>query len=250
MSFGSTPACRKLGGVNIQELREQALEANLALPQHGLVVFTWGNASAYDPATDLLAIKPSGVEYKNLTLESLVVLEVSSGRIVEGRLKPSSDTPTHLVLAREFGVGGIVHTHSRYAAAWAQAGLDLPCYGTTQADYFVGTIPCTRSLNPEEIEAGYEHHTGLVIVEEFRRRQLDPADIPAVLLRNHASFVWGNSPHEAVHNAVVLEEVAQMALYSRLLNPSLSEIPRALLDKHYTRKHGPQAYYGQDNHSQ
>lgn len=228
-----------------KELREQALEANLALPRQGLVVFTWGNASAYDKAADLLAIKPSGVAYEDLTPESMVLLEVSSGRVVEGDLRPSSDTPTHLVLARDFGVGGIVHTHSRYATVWAQAGLDLPCYGTTQADYFSGTVPCTRDLRPEEIAQGYEHHTGLVIIEEFRRRGVKPGDVPAVLLRHHASFVWGKDAREAVHNAVVLEEVAQMALYARLLNPGLSEIPAALLEKHYRRKHGPDAYYGQ-----
>mgnify|MGYP001770972309 FL=1 len=228
-----------------KELREQALEANLALPEYGLVVFTWGNASAYDQASDLIAIKPSGVEYKDLTAQSMVVLEVSSGKTVDGDLKPSSDTPTHLVLAREFGAGGIVHTHSRYATAWAQAGLDLPPYGTTQADYFGGTVPCTRDLTPEEIQAGYEHHTGLVIVEEFRRRHINPQEVPAVLLRNHASFVWGKNPHEAVHNAVVLEEVAHMALLSRMLNPNLPEMSRGLLEKHHSRKHGPDAYYGQ-----
>ena len=228
-----------------KELREQALEANSALPGYGLVTFTWGNASAYDQSADLLAIKPSGVDYEHLTAESMVVLEVSSGKVVEGKLKPSSDTPTHLVLAREFGVGGIVHTHSRYAAVWAQAGLDLPPYGTTQADYFGGTVPCTRDLTSEEIRAAYEHNTGLVIVEEFRRRGINPADIPAVLLRNHASFVWGRDASEAVHNAVVLEEVAHMALFSRLLNPGLAEMPSALLEKHYRRKHGPDAYYGQ-----
>lgn len=228
-----------------KELREQALEANLALPKYGLVVFTWGNASAYDKSADLLAIKPSGVDYEHLTVESMVVLEVSSGKVVEGKLRPSSDTPTHLVLAREFGVGGIVHTHSRYAAVWAQAGLDLPCYGTTQADYFSGTVPCTRDLTPEEIASAYEHHTGLAIAEEFRRRGIHPGDIPGVLLRNHASFVWGRDAPEAVHNAVVLEEVAHMALFSRLLNPGLAEMPSALLEKHYRRKHGPDAYYGQ-----
>ncbi|WP_240631193.1 L-ribulose-5-phosphate 4-epimerase AraD [Meiothermus granaticius] len=228
-----------------KELREQALEANLALPRQGLVVFTWGNASAYDPAADLLAIKPSGVPYEDLTAQSMVLVEVSSGRVVEGNLRPSSDTPTHLVLAQEFGVGGIVHTHSRYATVWAQAGLDLPCYGTTQADYFSGIIPCTRDLRPEEISQGYEHYTGLAIVEEFHRRRINPTDVPAVLLRNHASFVWGKNAGEAVHNAVVLEEVAQMALYARLLNPNLREIPAALLEKHYRRKHGPDAYYGQ-----
>ncbi|PZA06228.1 L-ribulose-5-phosphate 4-epimerase [Meiothermus sp. PNK-Is4] len=230
-----------------KELRERALEANLALPRYGLVVFTWGNASAYDPTTGLLAIKPSGVAYEDLRIESMVVVEVSSGRVVEGDLRPSSDTPTHLVLAREFGVGGIVHTHSPYATAWAQAGLDLPCYGTTQADYFGHTIPCTRDLTPEEIRQSYEYHSGQVIVEEFRRRGINPCDVPAVLLRNHASFVWGKDAKEAVHNAVVLEEVARMALYARLLNPDLSEIPPALLQKHYRRKHGPDAYYGQNN---
>jgi L-ribulose-5-phosphate 4-epimerase len=228
-----------------KELREQALEANLALPRYGLVVFTWGNASAYDPAAGLMAIKPSGVAYEDLSVHSMVVVEVSSGRVIEGSLRPSSDTPTHLALAREFGVGGIVHTHSRYATAWAQAGLDLPCYGTTQADYFGDTIPCTRGLTSEEINQGYEHYSGQVIIEEFRRRGLNPNDVPAVLLRHHASFVWGKNAKEAVHNAVVLEEVARMALYARVLNPKLSEIPEALLKKHYRRKHGVGAYYGQ-----
>ncbi len=228
-----------------RELREQALEANLALPKHGLVVFTWGNASAVDKGADLMAIKPSGVPYDALKADDLLLLEVSSGRVVEGTLRPSSDTPTHLVLARAFDVGGIVHTHSRYATAWAQAGLDLPAYGTTQADYFMGTVPVTRDLTPDEVNAGYEEHTGHVIVETFAERGLNPRDVPGVLLRGHASFVWGRSADDAVHNAVVLEEVAHMAYLARTLNPALAELPAHVLDKHYTRKHGAGAYYGQ-----
>ena len=232
-----------------QTLREQAFEANLALVRHGLVIFTWGNASARDFERGLMAIKPSGVEYDSLRPEDMVVLEIETGAVVEGgRLKPSSDTPTHLRLYRAFpAAGGIIHTHSRQATAWAQAGRDLPCLGTTHADYFHGSVPCTAEMTPAEIRegAGYEHNTGEVIVREFAERGLDPAAMPAVLVRGHAPFAWGKTAADAVHNAVVLEEVAGMALQTAIINPELPHLPRVLLDKHFMRKHGPGAYYGQ-----
>jgi L-ribulose-5-phosphate 4-epimerase len=227
-----------------KELREQAYEANLALPRYGLVLFTWGNASAIDHREGLLAIKPSGVEYDGLRPEHMVVLDFN-GRIVEGELRPSSDTPTHLELARAFKVGGVVHTHSRHATMWAQAGLDLPCYGTTQADYFWGAVPCTRSLRDDEVAEHYELHTGTVIVETFRSRGLDPGDVPGALVRNHAPFTWGVDAAAAVYHACVLEEVARLALGTRLLNSESEPLPEMVLNKHHSRKHGPDAYYGQ-----
>jgi len=228
-----------------KELREQAYEANMALPRHGLVLFTWGNASAIDHHEGLLAIKPSGVEYDELRPEHMVVLDLG-GRVVEGDLRPSSDTPTHLELARELGVGGVVHTHSRHATMWAQAGLDLPCYGTTQADYFRGAVPCTRGLRDDEVAERYEHHTGVVIVEALRSRGLDPGDVPGVLVRNHAPFTWGADASDAVYHARVLEEVARLALGTVLLNTESGPLPEVVLDKHHHRKHGPNAYYGQE----
>jgi L-ribulose-5-phosphate 4-epimerase len=227
-----------------KELREQAYEANLELPRRGLVLFTWGNASAIDHRAGLLAIKPSGVDYDELRPEHMVVLDFS-GRIVEGQLRPSSDTPTHLELARAFKVGGVVHTHSRYATMWAQAGLDLPCYGTTQADYFWGAVPCTRPLHDNEVANHYEYHTGTVIVETFRSRGLDPSDVPGTLVRNHAPFTWGADAAAAVYHASVLEEVARLALGTHLLNAETGLLPEVVLDKHHRRKHGPDAYYGQ-----
>lgn len=235
--------------MNHQTIREQAYEANMAVVKHGLVIFTWGNASSYDAQTGFMAIKPSGVAYEELSPSNMVVLEVQSGnKIDSANLKPSSDTATHLALYRAFkGIGGIVHTHSPQATAWAQAGLDLPCYGTTHADYFYGAIPCTAAMTPEEIYegAGYEHNTGEIIVREFKRRGIDPMDVPAVLVRNHAPFVWGKSADGAAHNAVVLETVAAMARNTVTLAPRTMPISQALLDKHFKRKHGPGAYYGQ-----
>lgn len=228
----------------LKELREEAYEANMSLPRLGLVLFTWGNASAIDHDEGLLAIKPSGVEYDELRPEHVVVLDLD-GRVIEGDLRPSSDTPTHLELARAFGVGGVVHTHSRHATMWAQAGLDLPCYGTTQADYFRGSVPCTRHLRDDEVADHYEHHTGTVIVETFASRGLDPGNVPGALVRNHAPFTWGPDANAAVHNACVLEEVARLALGTHLLNAQSRPLPEAVLDKHHSRKHGPHAYYGQ-----
>lgn len=228
----------------LKDLREQAHEANMALPRLGLVLFTWGNASAIDHERGLMAIKPSGVDYDGLRPEHMVVLDLE-GRVVEGALRPSSDTPTHLELARAFGAGGVVHTHSRHATMWAQAGLDLPCYGTTQADYFRGAVPCTRHLRDDEVAERYEHHTGAVIVETFASRGLDPEDVPGTLVRNHAPFAWGADAAAAVHNACVLEEVARLALGTRILNAESAALPETVLNKHHRRKRGPDAYYGQ-----
>ncbi len=236
--------------MELKALREQACEANLDLVRHGLVLFTWGNASARDFERGLMAIKPSGVPYDRLKPETIVVLEVETGKPTDPTpYRPSSDTATHLCLYRAFPqVGGVVHTHSRQATAWAQAGRDLPCLGTTHADYFYGAIPCTPALSEAEIQGGqgYEHNTGEVIVAEFQRRGLDPLEMPAVLVRGHAPFVWGKDVAAAVHNAVVLEEVAGMGLHTAVLSRALQPLPRALLDKHFKRKHGPGAYYGQE----
>ncbi len=227
--------------MDIKELKQRVLEANLLLPKYGLVTFTWGNVSQYDRETGLVAIKPSGVEYDSMTAEDIVVLDLQ-GNIVDGRLRPSSDAPTHLELYRNFdGIGGIVHTHSRYATAFAQAGMDIPSLGTTHGDYFYGDIPCTRSMTPEEIGSEYELETGRVIVECCK----EYADIPAALVRNHAPFVWGKDGMEAVHNSVVLEELSAMAWLTLSLNPKVQNMSQELLDKHYLRKHGANAYYGQ-----
>lgn len=228
------------------ELKEKVLEANLLLPRHGLVTFTWGNVSEIDRAAGVIAIKPSGVDYDKMRAEDIVILDLD-GNKVEGKLKPSSDAPTHVVLYKAFAeVGGIVHTHSAYATSWAQAGMGIPCYGTTHADYFYGTIPCARSLTAEEIGNEYEKNTGLVIVETFKELGKDPMAVPGVLCVNHGPFTWGKDSYEAVHNAVVLEEVAKMALRARLINPSIAEAPQTIQDKHYFRKHGKNAYYGQN----
>ncbi|KML67035.1 L-ribulose-5-phosphate 4-epimerase [Pectobacterium peruviense] len=230
----------------LETLKKQVLEANLALPQHHLVTFTWGNVSAVDRQRGLMVIKPSGVEYSAMTLEDMVVVELESGKVIEGTKKPSSDTDTHRVLYLEFAdIGGIVHTHSRHATIWAQAGKDIPAWGTTHADYFYGSIPCTRLMTDEEINGRYEWDTGTVIVETFRQRGISPADVPAVLVNSHGPFAWGKDADNAVHNAVVLEELAYMGIFSRQLTPQLGEMQQTLLDKHYLRKHGKNAYYGQ-----
>ncbi|UJR64612.1 L-ribulose-5-phosphate 4-epimerase [Dickeya zeae] len=230
----------------LEELKIQVLEANLALPRHQLVTFTWGNVSAVDRERGLMVIKPSGVEYDVMTAQDMVVVELESGRVVEGQRKPSSDTDTHRVLYLAFSsLGGIVHTHSRHATIWSQAGKDLPAWGTTHADYFYGPIPCTRLMTEAEINGRYEWETGQVIVETFRERGLSPQDIPAVLVNAHGPFAWGADAHNAVHNAVVLEEIAYMGIFSRQLTPTLEPMQSTLLDKHYLRKHGKNAYYGQ-----
>ncbi|MBE5202367.1 L-ribulose-5-phosphate 4-epimerase [Pectobacterium quasiaquaticum] len=230
----------------LETLKKQVLKANLALPQHNLVTFTWGNVSAVDRQRGLMVIKPSGVEYSAMTLEDMVVVELESGNVVEGTKKPSSDTDTHRVLYLEFAeIGGIVHTHSRHATIWAQAGKDIPAWGTTHADYFYGPIPCTRLMADAEINGRYEWETGRVIVETFRQRGISPVDVPAVLVNSHGPFAWGKDADNAVHNAVVLEELAYMGIFSRQLTPQLGEMQQTLLDKHYLRKHGKNAYYGQ-----
>ena len=227
----------------LAELREAVLEANLELQRRGLILYTFGNASGIDRGEGLVAIKPSGVPYEAMQASDLVITDLD-GRIVEGRLKPSSDLDTHLELYREFtGIGGVVHTHSEFATAWAQAGTAIPCYGTTHADYFNGGVPVTPPLNDEQIAGDYELNTGRVIVERFRG--LDPMATPAVLVAGHAPFAWGRTAAEAAHNAVVLEYVARMAYRSRQINPGLGEVSPALLRRHYERKHGPNATYGQ-----
>lgn len=230
----------------LEQLKQQVLDANLALPKHHLVTFTWGNVSAIDRESGRVVIKPSGVEYDGMQAEDMVVVDLASGHVVEGNKKPSSDTATHLALYRAFPhIGGIVHTHSRHATIWSQAGLDLPPWGTTHADYFYGTVPCTRLMNQDEIEGDYEHETGEVIIETFTQRDIDPMQVPAVLVHSHGPFAWGCDAADAVHNAVVLEECAYMGIFSRQLMPEIDSMQRALLDKHYLRKHGAGAYYGQ-----
>ena len=229
----------------LEQLKQEVLEANLELPKYGLVTFTWGNVSAIDRESNLMVIKPSGVEYDNMTAEDMVVVDVATGKVVEGKHKPSSDTPTHLELYRAFpNVGAVVHTHSRWATSFAQAGKGIIPLGTTQADYFYGEIPCTRAMTPEEIAGEYEKETGTVIIEAFKG--VDPMSIPAVLVKSHGPFAWGKTAKEAVHNAVVLEEIAFMNLQATILNPGVSPMQQELLDKHYLRKHGKNAYYGQN----
>ncbi|WP_308635497.1 L-ribulose-5-phosphate 4-epimerase [Paenibacillus silvisoli] len=229
----------------LERLKQEVLEANLDLPKYHLVTFTWGNVSGIDRESGLVVIKPSGVPYEKLKLEDLVVVDLE-GNKVEGALKPSSDTATHLVLYKAFPhIGGIVHTHSPWATSWAQAGRPIPALGTTHADYFYGEVPITRAMTREEIENGYELETGNVIVETFK--DLDPAQVPSVLVNSHAPFNWGKDAHEAVHNAVVLEEVAKLALHTYVLNPGIGPMDQTLLDKHFLRKHGAGAYYGQTN---
>lgn len=230
----------------LEALKQQVLQANLLLPKYNLVTFTWGNVSGVDRETGLMVIKPSGVEYDCLTPEDMVVVSLQTGERVEGRWKPSSDTPTHVALYNAFAdCGGIVHTHSRWATSFAQAGRGIPAYGTTQGDYFYGEIPCTRKMTPAEIGGSYELETGNVIVETFRSRQISPSRIPAALVHSHGPFAWGGDALDAVHNAAVLEECAFMALHALMLNPGLAPMQQELLDKHYLRKHGEHAYYGQ-----
>ncbi|MFW8632956.1 L-ribulose-5-phosphate 4-epimerase [Vibrio natriegens] len=227
----------------MKTLRHQVWQANMDLQRHNLVTFTWGNVSGIDRESGLVVIKPSGVEYSELSAENMVVVDLQ-GEIIKGNLKPSSDTATHLELYRQFpSIGGIVHTHSSYATSWAQAGAAIPAFGTTHADYFYGHIPCARALTQQEIESDYELNTGKVIVETIGAT--DPMAIPGILVREHAPFTWGTDPHNAVHNAVVVEEVAKMAFRTLSINPSTLPIPQTLLDKHYLRKHGKDAYYGQ-----
>ena len=227
----------------LEALKQKVYEANMDLPKYGLVVFTWGNVSAIDRESGLVVIKPSGVNYETMKPEDMVVVDLE-GNVVEGSLRPSSVTPTHVELYKAFpNVGGIVHTHSSWATSWAQAGRGIPCYGTTHADYFYGEIPCARVLTPEEVEEAYEKNTGKVIIEAFEDR--DPMSVPGVLCTSHGPFSWGKDAAEAVHNAVVLEEVAKMATRTEMLNPQVKPAVQYVQDKHYFRKHGPGAYYGQ-----
>ena len=229
----------------LEKLKEEVFQANLDLPKHGLVKFTWGNASAFDRERGLFVIKPSGVDYNTMTASDMVVVDLD-GNVVEGALNPSSDTATHAVLYKNYPeIGGIVHTHSTWATIWAQAGLDVPAMGTTHADTFYGSVPCARYLTQEEIDRGYEVETGKVIIETFEERGLDIFAVPGVLLRGHAPFTWGKDVQSAVMNSVVLEEVSKMNLYTRELNRFAEELPQRILDKHYLRKHGKDAYYGQ-----
>ncbi len=227
----------------LERLKAQVFEANLLLPKHRLVTFTWGNVSGIDRASGLVVIKPSGISYEKMSAEDMVVVNLD-GRVAEGKWKPSSDTPTHLELYKAFPeCGGIVHTHSRWATSYAQAGRDITPLGTTQGDYFYGSIPCTRPMTEGEIGGEYERETGRVIIETFRNK--NPMEIPAALVHSHGPFVWGLSPEDAVHNAVVLEEIAFMNWHAQVMNPEVKTMQKALLDRHYLRKHGETAYYGQ-----
>lgn len=228
----------------LEQLKEQVYKANMLLPQYGLITFTWGNVSGIDRDRGLVVIKPSGVEYDELKPADLVVVELASGQVVEGEMNPSSDTPTHLELYRHFEkAGGIVHTHSRWATIYAQAKRAIPALGTTHGDYFYGPIPCTRPMTPAEIGGEYELETGKVIVETFA--DADPSRVPAVLVASHGPFTWGSDASNAVHNAVVLEELAFMAWHNQMAQPDIAPMQPELLDKHFLRKHGPGAYYGQ-----
>lgn len=229
----------------LEQLKKEVLEANLLLPKYNLVTFTWGNVSGIDREKGLIVIKPSGVEYDGMTAEHMVVVDLD-GNVVEGDLNPSSDTATHIELYKAFPeIGGVIHTHSPWATSWAQAGRGIPAYGTTHADYFYGEIPCTRQLTPEEVARAYEKETGTVIIEAFRDRGIDPTAVPGVIVYKHGPFAWGKNPNQAVHNAVVMETVANMAYHAEQINPEGTPIEQYLLDKHYMRKHGPNAYYGQ-----
>ena len=230
----------------LEELKEKVLQANLELPKRGLITYTWGNVSGIDREKGLVVIKPSGVSYDGMKASDMVVLDLDGNR-VEGTLNPSSDTPTHLELYKKYpDLGGVVHTHSTSATSWAQAGRDIPLYGTTHADYFFGDIPCARSLTKEEIEGEYEKNTGLVIIETLEERNVNPVYTPGILVKNHGVFTWGKDADEAVHNAVVLEEVAKMATFTEMINKDADKAPDYLRDKHFYRKHGENAYYGQN----
>ena len=229
----------------LEQLKQEVYEANMLLPKYHLVTFTWGNVSGIDREKGLFVIKPSGVDYDKLTPDSMVVVNLE-GEVVEGDYRPSSDTPTHVVLYIRFQeIGGVVHTHSPWATSWAQAGRGIPCYGTTHADYLYGQVPCVRTLTKEEIETAYEKNTGVLIADEFERLAVDYIATPAVLCKNHGPFTWGKDAKEAVHNAVVLEEVAKMAARCEQIDPKVNPAPQELQDKHYYRKHGKNAYYGQ-----
>ena len=230
----------------LEDLKQKVYEANMLLPKYGLVTFTWGNVSAIDTESGLFVIKPSGVDYEKMTPADMVVMDLQ-GNKVEGDLRPSSDTPTHLELYKAFPeIGGIVHTHSSYATSWAQAGRSIPCYGTTHADYIYGEVPCLRCVTKEEIDEAYEENTGHLIVNEFQRMNKEVMAVPAVLCKNHGPFAFGKDAMDAVHNAVVLEEVAKMAYRTETINPKVAPAPQELQDKHYYRKHGANAYYGQN----
>lgn len=229
----------------LEQLKQEVYETNMLLPKYHLVTFTWGNVSGIDREKGLFVIKPSGVDYDKLTPDSMVVVNLE-GEVVEGDYRPSSDTPTHVVLYNRFQeIGGVVHTHSPWATSWAQAGRGIPCYGTTHADYLYGQVPCVRTLTKEEIETAYEKNTGVLIADEFERLAVDYLATPAVLCKNHGPFTWGKDAKEAVHNAVVLEEVAKMAARCEQIDPKVNPAPQELQDKHYYRKHGKNAYYGQ-----
>ncbi len=233
-----------------RELKERVWRANLDVVEAGLVELTWGNASGVDRQAGVMAIKPSGVPYDALQPEDIVLLSLDDGRTIDSRLRPSSDTPTHLHLYREFeSIGGVVHTHSTHAVSWAQAEREVPCFGTTHADHFYGAVPVTRRMTTDEIRSEYEHNTGVVIVERFRDGRLDPLEIPGVLVACHGPFAWGATVESAVENAIVLESVSRMALKTLQINPSATAVDQALLDKHFLRKHGPGAYYGQGRES-
>ena len=228
----------------LEQLKKEVFEANMLLPKYGLITFTWGNVSGVDREKGLMVIKPSGVEYDTMKPEDMVVVDLKTGKKVEGDLNPSSDTDTHVALYNAFpDIKGVVHTHSRWATTFAQAGMEIPALGTTHGDYFYGEIPCTRKMTPVEIGGKYELETGNVIIETFNDKE--PNDIPAVLVHSHGPFTWGTDPHNAVHNAVVLEELAFMAWHNIMMNPGIQPMQQELLDKHYLRKHGANAYYGQ-----
>ncbi len=229
----------------LEQLKEIVYQANMELPKRGLVTFTWGNVSAMDRESGYLVIKPSGVDYETMKAEDMVVVDLE-GNHIEGRYNPSSDTATHIELYKKYPeIGGIVHTHSTWATSWAQAGRSIPLYGTTHADYFYGPIPCARSLTEEEINGEYEKNTGLVIIETLTEGNISPTSMPGILLTNHGPFTWGKDASQAVHNAVVLEEVAKMAGHTEMINSQVKPAPQVIADKHYLRKHGANAYYGQ-----
>lgn len=229
----------------LEQLKQEVYKANMDLVRYGLVIFTWGNVSGIDRERGLVVIKPSGVDYETMRPEDMVVVDLNTGKVVEGNLRPSSDTPTHLALYRAWPeIGGVVHTHSTYATAWAEAGIDLPNIGTTHADYFHNAIPCTADMTEAEVKGEYELETGNVIIARFAKDGINPVHAPGVLVKNHGPFSWGKDPHEAVHNAVVMEQVAKMAFVAYSVNPRLTMNP-LLIEKHFSRKHGPNAYYGQ-----